>query len=371
MAPLVLQSWHQGCNILRYILILLNIIRRYWCISIIFYLLFFSTSAWSKDPSELQTVQLFFENDLFGDTDKYYTNAVQITWLSNDLKQYRDDERLPEWSLPIIHSIIKAFPFSSESGSVHNVGILLGQQIYTPSDIQTMTLIEAERPYAGFLYGGLALHSKTDTILDTLEIVLGVVGPAAKAEFAQNTVHDLRDIPTAKGWDNQLQNEPAIRFSWQRKWRLHSMELLDILDYDLISHAGLALGNVKTSGNAGGEIRFGYNIPKDFGSDVIRAGAGISAPVSAGSKQGNTSWGMHVFASSQVEGVIHDIFLDGNTWEHSHSVDKKRLVADLSLGLAFNFDMFKLTYRHLFSTKQFDNQKQGHIIGSLTLTLSF
>jgi lipid A 3-O-deacylase len=337
------------------------------CICIIFSVFFFSTCAWSKDPRELQTVKFFFENDLFGDTDKYYTNAVQIAWLSKDLKKYKDDVRLPGWSIPIIHAI----PFSGKPESIHNVGILLGQQIYTPSDIQTMTLLKNERPYAGFLYGGLALHSKTDSVLDTLEIVLGVVGPASKAEFAQNTIHELRGIPTAKGWDNQLHNEPAIRFSWQRKWRLHSMELLGILDYDLISHAGLALGNVRTSGNAGGEIRFGYHIPKDFGSDVIRPGAGISTPVSKVSGQGKKLWGMHLFASSKVEGVIHDIFLDGNTWKNSHSVDKKVLLADLSLGLAFNFDMFKLTYRHLFSTKQFDNQRQGHIIGSLTLTLSF
>ncbi len=334
---------------------------------IIFSGFFFSTNAWSQDSHDVQTVQIFFENDLFGDTDKYYTNAVQITWLSNDLKKYKDDVRLPDWSIPII----RAIPFSGYKGSVHTVGILLGQHIYTPSDIQTTALLRSERPYAGFLYGGLALHSKTDTVLDTLEIVLGVVGPDANAEFSQNTVHEARDIPTAKGWDNQLHNEPGVRFSWQRKWRMHSLALWDVLDYDFISHAGLSLGNVKTAGNAGGEIRFGYNIPKDFGSDVIRAGAGVSAPINGKLKKGKPAWGMHLFASSQAEGVIRDIFLDGNTWEDSHSVDKKPFVADLSLGLAFNIDMFKLTYRHLLRTKQFDNQRQGQIIGSLTLTLSF
>lgn len=346
---------------------LLNIVRHYGGIGIIFYGFFFSTGAWAKDPSQLQTVKLFYENDLFGDTDKYYTNAIQITWLSKDLNRYRDDVRLPEWSIPII----KAIPFSGDGGSAHNVGLLLGHQIYTPSDIQTTSPFEMDRPYTGFLYGGLALHSKTAAILDTLEIVLGVVGPAAKGELVQNTVHDLRGIPTAKGWDNQLHNEPAVRFSWQRKWRLHSMQLLEILDYDLISHAGMTLGNVRTSANTGGEIRFGYNIPKDFGSDIIRAGAGVSAPFNRNSGSGKTAFGAHMFAGSQVKAVLRDIFLDGNTWEDSPSVDKKRLVADLSVGFSFNVDMVKLTYRHFFRTKQFDNQKQGQVIGSLTLTLAF
>jgi hypothetical protein len=345
----------------------LSAVSRVCCICIISCGLLFSPSAWPRESSDLQTIQVFFENDLFGDTDKYYTNAIQITWLSKDLKKYADDVRLPEWSIPII----RAIPFSGDQGSIHTVGLLAGQQIYTPSDIQTLTLLEKDRPYAGFLYGGLALHSKTDTILDTLEITLGVVGPAAEAELAQNTVHDIRDIPTAKGWDNQLHNEPAVRFSWQRKWRRHSMELSDSLEYDLISHAGITLGNVRVSGSAGGEIRLGYHIPKDFGSDVIRAGAGVSAPVTGRSASGPEPFGAHLFARSQVEAVLYDIFLDGNTWKHSHSVDKKLVVADLSVGCAVNFNRIKLTYRHLFKTKQFDDQRQGQTIGSLTLTLSF
>lgn len=328
---------------------------------------FFPGIAGAKSPSELQTFQVFFENDLFGDTDKYYTNAVQLTWLSNDLKRYKDDVRLPEWTFPVIQAI----PFSGDPDSTHNIGIILGQQIYTPSDIQVTTLIENDRPYAGYLYGGLALHSKTKTVLDTLEITMGVVGPAAKSEFSQNKVHELRDIPTAKGWDNQLHNEPAFGLSWQRKWRLHTYEFFDFLEYDLISQSGLTLGNVRISGFAGGEIRFGYNIPLDFGSDIIHAGAGISAPVLENTTSDWTDFGSHIFLSSQIEAVGRDIFLDGNTFESSPDVDKKPLVADFSAGYAFSLDTIKLTYRHLFRTEQFDGQKQGQVIGSLTLTVSF
>jgi len=345
----------------------LNILTRAKISSLLILIFFFPLEAFSKSPSDLQTFQVFFENDLFGDTDKYYTNAVQFTWLSKDLKQYRDDVRLPEWAFPIIQAI----PFSGDINSSHNVGIVLGQQIFTPADIQITTLIENDRPYAGFLYAGLALHSKTKTALDTLEIIMGVVGPASKAEFSQNKVHELRDIPTAKGWKNQLHNEPALSFSWQRKWRLQRSELFDFLEYDLISHTGCTLGNVRISGFAGGEVRLGRNIPLDFGSDIIHAGAGVSAPVIENAISAKKKFGSHIFLSSQVEAVAQDIFLDGNTFESSPSVDKKPIVADLSAGYAFSFDTIKLTYRHLFRTKQFDGQEKGQIIGSLTLTVAF
>ncbi len=77
-----------------------------------------------------------------------------------------------------------------------------------------------------------------------------------------------------------------------------------------------------------------------------------------GSTSGITSLGAHVFVSAQGEAVLHDIFLDGNTWQHSQSVDKKPLVGDLSVGASFSINMFKLTYRHLFRTEQFDGQKK-------------
>ncbi len=341
------------------------IYRQVW---FVLWICLIATVAWGKPTSELRTVKLFYENDLFGDTDKYYTNAFQITWLSKDLQTYKDDERLPKELFPLLEKL----PFANQTGSLHNVGLLMGQQIYTPSDIQARHLLAGDRPYAGYLYAGIALHSKTDNILDTVEIALGIVGSAALGEAAQNTIHDLRDISTAKGWDNQLHNEPALRLAWQRKWRLHDARVIQSLEYDLISHTSLTLGNVKTAATAGGEIRFGYHIPRDFGSDTIRPGSGVSVPVrNKNHVQAAPLWGAHLFAGTQAEVVLRDIFLDGNTWQSSPSVDKKPLVADLSIGLAFNVERFKVTYRHLFRTKQFDNQKQDHVIGSLTLTYSF
>jgi lipid A 3-O-deacylase len=327
----------------------------------------FSSLAWCQESAGLQTFQVFYENDLFGDTDRYYTNALQMTWLSKDLEQYREDVRLPEWTLPLIRKV----PFAHVPESIHNIGLLFGHQIYTPADIDAAALLPDDRPYAGYLYTGIALHSKTPTRLDTIEIILGVVGPASLAEQVQNTVHDLRGIDEARGWDNQLDNEPALGFAWQRKWRTHRADLTNILCYDLLTHTGVTLGNVKTSADAGAEIRLGYNIPMDFGSDVIRPGAGISAPVPVFGYPAPPVLGLHWFAGVRGEFVLRDIFLDGNTFKSSHSVDKKNLVAEFSTGIAVSYKMTKLTYRHVFRTEQFHNQSKKHVLGSLAVTVSF
>ncbi len=337
-----------------------------WLLTVL--LIFFPAQVKAGDGRDLQTLQLFFENDLFSDTDKYYTNAVQMTWLSKELESYVQDVRLPPWTLPVIEK----FPFVNEPDSHHNVGLILGQHIYTPADIRVTGLIKDDRPYAGFLYAGIALHSKTRFQLDTIEAVFGVVGPASLAAKSQNTVHRIRNIEQALGWDNQLHDEFAARISWQRKWRFWRWDHEErFLCADMITHAGATLGNVRTGVSTGIELRAGINIPQDFGSDVIRPGAGISAPMMRQDRHVPFRWGIHGFAGTQVEFVARDIFLDGNTWSFSHSVPKKQLVADLSVGVAFNYETVKLTYRHVFRTRQFSYQEKGHTIGSLTLTWSF
>lgn len=80
---------------------------------------------------------------------------------------------------------------------------------------------------------------------------------------------------------------------------------------------------------------------------------------------------MPAFSGFQLEAVGHDIFLDGNTFKDSHSMEKEILVMDISAGFALNFDRYKFTYRHVYRTKQFKNQIQDQVIGSLTMTVSF
>ena len=49
-------------------------------------------------PDESWTATLRFENDLFADTDRNYTNGIKLSWISPDLDHFRDSDKLPEWS---------------------------------------------------------------------------------------------------------------------------------------------------------------------------------------------------------------------------------------------------------------------------------
>jgi lipid A 3-O-deacylase len=40
-------------------------------------------------------VNIYFENDLFGETDQSYTNGIRFSWTSPDLSSYETDKTLP------------------------------------------------------------------------------------------------------------------------------------------------------------------------------------------------------------------------------------------------------------------------------------
>jgi len=310
------------------------------------------------------TFSIFFENDLFADTDRNYTNGVKLSWVSPDLTEYAKSDKLPKWSLPLVARL----PFINEPGLKRNIAFSLGQNMYTPRDIARSDLITDDRPYGGWTYFGCAFHSKNDRRLDSWEVQLGMVGPDSRTDETQKLVHRLREIQRPNGWDNQINNEPGLAAVYEQKRRLFYMTLKQSLfAMDAISHFGGALGNVSIYGNIGAETRLGWNIPMDFGDSLIRPAGDTNAPFASG----NERFGIYGFLSMDSRVVMRDIFLDGNTNSQSHSVDRKPLVADISAGVSLIIRGLKISYAQALRTREFRGQDRHHSFGSITVSYTF
>ena len=321
-----------------------------------------------KDTS--WTLRFTLENDLFANTDENYTNGIKLTWISPDLTASRDNNELPAWG----SSIIDLMPLSDAPAIQRNVGFALGQKIFTPRDIERTDLIRNDRPYAAWLYLSAAFYNKTPKSMDTYELQLGVVGPAALGEEAQNSVHRLRGFSEAKGWANQLQNEPGILLLAERKWRVFQYSDPEThLGMDIISHLGGSVGNILTYVNTGAEFRFGWNVPTDFGTSLIRPGGDAGSPSNNRDTRFSKSdhFALYFFVAYSGRLVLRDIFLDGNTFASSHRVDKKYLVGDLIMGASTLLGDFKLSYAQVFRSKEFKGQGGGSSFGSISISYTF
>ena len=231
-----------------------------------------------------------------------------------------------------------------------------------------------DRPWAAFLYGSVGLTTATEYQsekighVDELEFTLGVVGPEAMGKPVQRFVHKyLSDSPSPRGWKNQLDFEPGVVVSWRRR-----MPYAWHYSYDDLVHAriepnfAISLGNVYTYAGTGATFILSSQKYQDTPPRVRPAlpGTGVFAD--------NTNlFDWQIFAGLDGRLIGRNIFLDGNTFSDSHSVDKKYLVGDANAGFSLVFGNTRLSYTLNARTKEFQSQSENSIFGSLTLTQKF
>jgi hypothetical protein len=291
-------------------------------------------------------VQVSIENDLFSGSDKHYTHGTRISYFFEDHKIMPFGESIDKFGKNLFDSDETIF------------GLSVGQYLYTPLEIEESDLIEDDRPYAGWLYGQ-ALSIFTDeekNNMDMVGIEFGVVGPLAGAERTQKIVHEITSSKEPKGWDNQLSNEPGVNLVYQKKKKFRNKGKIEA---EFIPHIGGSAGTVATYANLGGMVRVGRNIPNDFG--LIR--------MEPTARRNWEDAGLYFFLEADGRYVAHNMFLDGNTFEDSHSVDKEDLVGDVSAGFCISYGRYEFIYSMTYRTKEFDLQEDENSFGTLSLSI--
>ncbi|MDZ7641084.1 MAG: lipid A deacylase LpxR family protein [Desulfurivibrio sp.] len=317
-------------------------------------LVVFPSRGWPAAESG-EALVLVLENDIFHNTDRHYTNGLQLSWISGGATA------APAWAVEISR-LVPWFPAGSE---IHH-GYAFGQSIFTASDITIEQPAPDERPYAGWLYGSVGLGVESGRRLDLLALAVGMVGPASLAEQTQKFVHQLIGSPEPRGWDTQLGNEPGLIASYQRSWRGLATSTLAGRQLDFTPHLGAVLGNVYTYSRAGLTLRYGPRLPDDYGPPRIQPGlpgAGDFSPVA------DFSW--YFFAALEGRVVARNIFLDGNTFKNSRSVSKKPLVGDLQFGVVIDWQKWRLNYAHVMRSKEFRGQDEHDNFGVVNISFKF
>ncbi len=311
--------------------------------------------AESEAEADIGTFSLTLENDLFSNKDNHYTNGIRAAYVSTP-------KAVPDW----LFQAATALPFFPDHGQMR-AGFALGQSMFTPSDIRLPNPPRDDRPYAGWAYVAAGLVADTGERLDSVELSLGVVGPASYAEEAQKIVHEIVGSPEPRGWDSQLENEPAILLTWQRQWRQALAADIGGFSLDVTPHVGGAVGNVYVYANAGATVRFGWDLPHDYGPLRIQPslpGSGFFVP------QRGIGW--YLFAGLEGRLVAHDMFLEGNTFGgRDTAIDRIPAVADLQAGIALAWGPVRLAYTHVVRTPEFQQQDGVDHFGAVSVSLRF
>ncbi len=296
---------------------------------------------------EVERVNFYFENDLFLKSDSDYTDGSRLSLLL-----YRPK---PEFHIP----------FTDGSQKTNFISFSLTQQIFTPDDLTRSDLIADDRPYAGWLYLETGLYQSSETDLDALMVQFGIVGPASGMEELQRVIHKIFNSSVPNGWANQLNNEIGIQLNYQHKWRYVPEPVLGI-ESSIIPYAGGEFGNISIKANAGLLLRVGWNVSEDFGASAINGGSENGVPVRRRCLYTALKpWSFNFLFSGGGSIVGRDIFLDGNTFSESHSVEKSLLKGYGSFGASGRYKNFNVDYINTYYTKEFKREDHAHSVGSL------
>lgn len=324
-----------------------------------------STLAGAPKSDETWSVTLRGENDIFGGSDRWYTNGGSLHIGSPTLDVASGD---------LLESLLEFTPANRDADDLQvRASLQLAQNLYTPEDISQPDPDKADRPYAAWLRLVAGLRTIEANRMDVMEFSGGTTGTPALGEFAQVIAHRVSDSTRPEGWDAQIKAEPIFQLSWIRYGRFRE-DLDGGLALDFIPLGGGTLGNGFIWAIGGADLRFGYNLPYDFGHSRLiasgRYGETFAVPEAIEAKRGN--FGVYLLLGADAQWVIHDITLDGSLFhDDDPTVARKPFVANFATGLALHYDRFRLTYRQMYRSPEFDNQNEWQIFGSASIDVRF
>ncbi len=269
-------------------------------------------------------VNIIFDNDIFNNTDYYYTNGARI-----------------ELVLPIAkNSPVNKMLLGLKTNDIDVSGFSITQNIYTPINPEASEIEYGDRPFAAYLTVGQYRESyhlkKRLQIKSALD--LGVMGPLSMGEKVQSTVHTLE--PT--GWKYQVQNSFLINYYFRIEKGFYSTSNLEL------NVAGQAnLGTLYDKIGGGIRLRTGSFLPVYRGPMTICC--------NRAKKRQLQYW---FFMSTNVDLVAYDATLQGSMFDNNspyviENNDLNRVVFTGSFGAAFYYDNLGVELENIYLSPEF------------------
>jgi len=256
-----------------------------------------------RHDNKAQTVlSIIFDNDIFNNTDYYYTNGVNI-----------------ELTTPLaLRSPISQLLVGLPGSQINMHGFSIKQNIYTPvnPDIEDVSI--GDRPFSAFLTIGQFRESynlqKNLSVKSSLNF--GVLGPASMGGVVQSSIHEIEPL----GWNNQIKNTFILDYSLKLE-----KGVISTSNVELNLTTGANIGTIFNKINTGFYFRFGSFIP-----------------VLKGIKTYDNTFQYWFFISGETNLIFYDATLQGSIFKNNslytiQSTNINRLVMKASAGVAMYY----------------------------------
>lgn len=297
--------------------------------------------------SAAKQIWLEFDNDLFSNTDRYYTNGIVLGYSSPALTSWR----------------INRLMIGIRRNSVVRSSISLHHGMFTPLTTKLPPTLSDDRPYASTLF--LRYSQVSEDALSGTRVIAaleaGVIGDAALGRYLQKSVHagiPSNDEPL--GWDTQIKNDVVLNYHLG----LHK-QIVSTRHAEVYATSEAVAGTLHTRGAAG-----------------LSAIAGKIAPGltplpgnTMETQSGEQFWQFGIEGGIEMRLIGYDATLQGGLFSKENIYALKpeeieRLVAALHLGLFAGYGRFGLSISQFYLSPEFKAGKQ-HFWGQIGLKYGY
>lgn len=278
-----------------------------------------------NNNNPLRLISVVFDNDIFNNTDYYYTNGVKISFIS------------PSASNTPLNRIL----IGKKNADIDLYGFILKQNIYTPTNPDIEDISFGDRPFSAFLTIGQIRNSYdiSNRLAIKSNINVGVLGPASLGGAVQSSIHNIEPI----GWNNQIQNNIVVDYAVEIEKGIISNNNLEL---NLI--AGANIGTLFNNAYGGAYFRFGNFTP------VYRN----ILPAKSNDKRSKFQYWFFISGSTTIVG--YDATLQGGLFNRKSQYtlgnnEINRLVARASAGLAIYYKSIGVELQNHYLSPEFKN----------------
>ena len=247
--------------------------------------------------------------------------------------------------------------------------LALSQLLYAPKAKFAIFPPSDDHPYAGFLSLTFGIHHRSENMLESLGLRLGVSGKFSYGQAVQDKIHTLLGVGLARGWGTQIGNEIIINAYYELVYK-HLLYKSAYFDIDILPSLEFALGNVNIYAKLNTFLRLGYNLSSTFLSQGMN---GENGGMQAGRVYAD-GVGFFVFFGLGGAYVARKMAINGNffgTDSYPRAVNLSNWVGNFEAGISLVSGTLSLTYKTIYVSKEFKEQDKLHSIGSISIAYSF
>jgi lipid A 3-O-deacylase len=266
-------------------------------------------------------LRVSYDNDFFSGEDRYYTQGINIEVANSAFNNF---------------FIYKAFIRPKDWNKTSSIAV--EHNAYTPTSIQSDTILKGNRPFAAVLSGKFSTIN-TDIVRKqrlSSSLSIGVIGSAAGGNEMQTSIHEATNNIIPKGWRHQVENDIVLNYQLSYDKNIYLIDQYLSLD----AHANAQSGTLKTKAGIGIQLNVGHF---NNGYSVIAESRKI---------------GIQAYVMPQVYWVGYDATLQGGLFNknspYTISADQiSRFIFESRYGIRLSYKKIHLSYFQSYRTKEF------------------